>query len=519
MSTWRSEMKTGRKQFRVVADSKELATLIQTRRGEYILGKTLLEEPLKQVSFSLTAYPDRVGFYMTLDLATSEVQKEDENLRGRLTEAIEKVLQARGSTRRVQGIICFSNSNTEQPKATIRWINSAATDSLREQMLFMLGDPFRAGSGKTARASSLRLFVNMGIDEEMPLQIIPVDNGFAEHCTEFFTLCEIVVNTLYVELGGSAIEEQSLFVRPARMNAQKGGEGPFSLFSFGDNDDLEKVISVEKPTVTFNDVGGQKEAKRLVEGLALALKHPELYQRWGTRPPKGILLNGPPGTGKTLLAKALANATSASFYHVKVTDILSMFHGKSEEHIDEVFDIAKENSPAIIFFDELDAIGQDRNSTGSDISRRLVTILLQNLDGLEELKQVIVIGATNRLNGIDPALRRAGRFDRIVPVEMPDDEGIEQILKIHIRKTEQLAKRHIFDLAGLGQIVPRLRGMSGADIAELARRTLEEKARMELEGLRPEFVSDQDLEREIVTYERIKKHEASIGFSAQSTRG
>jgi transitional endoplasmic reticulum ATPase len=366
----------------------------------------------------------------------------------------------------------------------------------------------------------------MGEDEENTLKEIPIEDSFDDACLQFFTLCETVVNAVYEIMKKRPQPQVFVVGRPVAVSPtkRKKTRNPLNPFEsiMGGNENLEQALKIEKPDTTFDDIGGLKEEKRLVEGLALALQNPELYQKWGTRPPKGVLLVGPPGNGKTMLAKALANATDATFYHVKITDILSMWHGKSEENIDRVFNLAKENAPAIIFFDEIDSLGHDRGGSGGmstdNISRHIVTILLQNLDGVEDLKKVIVMAATNRVDDIDPALRRAGRFDRIIPVDVPDMEARTHILSIHIAAAERRAGRKLFDISGPEDFANRLDGVSGADIAELVRRTLEVKAQMDLEGKDPGFVSDQDFSKEIETYERLMKQTSDAGFLASRNK-
>ncbi len=188
------------------------------------------------------------------------------------------------------------------------------------------------------------------------------------------------------------------------------------------------------PNVTYEDIGGLKRELRLVrEMIELPLKHPELFQRLGIEPPKGVLLYGPPGTGKTLIAKAVANEVDAHFIPVSGPEIMSKFYGESEQRLREIFEEAKENAPSIIFFDEIDAIAPRREEVTGEVERRVVAQLLALMDGLEARGDVIVIGATNRPDAIDPALRRPGRFDREIEIGVPDREGRKEILQIHTR--------------------------------------------------------------------------------------
>ncbi len=188
------------------------------------------------------------------------------------------------------------------------------------------------------------------------------------------------------------------------------------------------------PDVTYEDIGGLKRELRLVrEMIELPLKHPELFQRLGIEPPKGVLLYGPPGTGKTLIAKAVANEVDAHFISISGPEIMSKYYGESEQRLREIFEEAKENAPSIIFIDEIDSIAPKREEVTGEVERRVVAQLLALMDGLEARGQVIVIGATNRPDAIDPALRRPGRFDREIEIGVPDREGRKEILQIHTR--------------------------------------------------------------------------------------
>ncbi len=188
------------------------------------------------------------------------------------------------------------------------------------------------------------------------------------------------------------------------------------------------------PNVTYEDIGGLKRELRLVrEMIELPLKHPEIFQRLGIEPPKGVLLYGPPGTGKTLIAKAVANEVDAHFISISGPEIMSKYYGESEQRLREIFEEAKENAPSIIFIDEIDAIAPKREEVTGEVERRVVAQLLTLMDGLEARGDVIVIGATNRPDAVDPALRRPGRFDREIEIGVPDREGRKEILQIHTR--------------------------------------------------------------------------------------
>ncbi|MBR9690692.1 ATP-binding protein [Candidatus Woesearchaeota archaeon] len=275
---------------------------------------------------------------------------------------------------------------------------------------------------------------------------------------------------------------------------------------------LLENISIERPNITFKDVGGQKKAKKEIASLSFAIKNPKLYESWGTTPAKGILLHGPPGTGKTLMAKALANEAEAVFYNVKVSDITNMWYGQSEKYMQEVFDLAKNNHKTIIFFDELDSLARDRYSS-HEASGRILTVMQENLDGISNIDNVMVVGSTNLKDKIDPALLRPGRFDRLIEVPLPDREGRYQIFEIHMKNAQNKAKRHLFEPLNIEKILDMTNDYSGADIAEIVRRTLEEKVRVHAStGKEPGKINTPDLLNEINNYER-NKDTILVGFT------
>jgi len=204
-----------------------------------------------------------------------------------------------------------------------------------------------------------------------------------------------------------------------------------------DVDVLQQAVEVKElkvPAVTYEDIGGLKvELQRVREMIELPLKHPELFDRLGIDPPKGVLLHGPPGTGKTLIAKAVANESGANFVSINGPEIMSKWYGESEARLREVFEQAEKNAPSIVFIDELDAIAPKREEVTGEVERRVVATLNTALDGLKSRGRVIVIGATNRPNALDPAIRRPGRFDREIEIGVPDRDGRKEILQIHTR--------------------------------------------------------------------------------------
>jgi transitional endoplasmic reticulum ATPase len=216
--------------------------------------------------------------------------------------------------------------------------------------------------------------------------------------------------------------------------------------------------------ISYEDIGGLKdELQRLRETIELPMRHPELFQKLGIEPPKGVLLYGPPGTGKTLIAKAVASESGAHFISIAGPEVISKYYGESEQRLREVFEEARSNAPSIIFIDELDSITPRREEVTGEVERRVVAQLLTMMDGLEERGQVVVIGATNRLDAVDPALRRPGRFDREIEIGVPSEVDRVEIMKIHTRGMPLAEDVKLDDLS------QQTHGFVGADLAALAR--------------------------------------------------
>jgi transitional endoplasmic reticulum ATPase len=242
------------------------------------------------------------------------------------------------------------------------------------------------------------------------------------------------------------------------------------------------------PKVAYEDIGGLRdEVDKVREMIELPLRHPELFEKLGVEAPKGVLLHGPPGTGKTLLAKAVASETSANFTSISGPEIMSKFYGESEERLREIFKEAAENAPSIIFIDEIDSIAPKRDEVTAETERRIVAQILALMDGLEGRGKVVVIGATNRPNALDPAIRRPGRFDREIEIGIPDKEGRLEILQIHTRGMP------LADDVDLVQLANMTHGYVGADLAALAR----EAAMRELRKILPTI----DLESDTIPIE------------------
>ncbi len=256
----------------------------------------------------------------------------------------------------------------------------------------------------------------------------------------------------------------------------------------------EAVEIVEKkvPDVTYDDVGGLKqEISKVREMIELPLRHPEIFDRLGIDPPKGVLLHGPPGTGKTLLAKALANESGANFIAINGPEIMSKYVGEAEKRIRDIFKEAEDNAPSIVFIDEIDAIAPRREEVTGEVERRVVAQILALMDGLKERGKVIVIGATNRPDALDPALRRPGRFDREIALRVPDRDGRCEILQIHTRGMPLAEDVNLKEFAEITH------GFVGADLAALCR----EAAMNALRRILPDI----DLEEQTIPKEILEK--------------
>jgi transitional endoplasmic reticulum ATPase len=242
-------------------------------------------------------------------------------------------------------------------------------------------------------------------------------------------------------------------------------------------------------TISYEDIGGLKDQLQNVrEMIELPLKHPELFDRLGIDPPKGVLLHGPPGTGKTMIAKAVANEAGAQFYTINGPEIMSKFYGQSEENLRKTFEEAEKNAPSIIFIDEMDAIAPKRDEVQGEVERRVVSQMLTLMDGLKGRGKIIVIGATNRPDSVDPALRRPGRFDREIEIGVPDKEGRLEILQIQTRNMPKAEDVDLEDLANSTY------GFVGADLMALAR----EAAMKSLRRYLPEIDLDEPVPAELL---------------------
>ena len=262
-----------------------------------------------------------------------------------------------------------------------------------------------------------------------------------------------------------------------------------TIFKLGS---LTKAVDSSIPRITYDELGGLKtEVQKIREMVELPMRHPELFDKIGVEAPKGVLLYGPPGTGKTLIAKAVAGETNAHFISISGPEIMGKHYGESEERIREIFTQAEENSPSIIFIDEIDSIAPKRDEVSGELEKRIVSQLLTLMDGMKSRGKVVVIAATNRPDSIDPALRRPGRFDREIEIGIPDEEGRFDILSIHTRGMP------INEKINLKQISKTTHGFVGADLEVLSK----EAAMRSLRRILPEI----DLDEDIISSEILQK--------------
>ena len=260
---------------------------------------------------------------------------------------------------------------------------------------------------------------------------------------------------------------------------------------------LSEAASDKKTRITYEEVGGLgDELRAMREIVELPLRHPELFSRLGVEPHSGVLLYGPPGCGKTLIAKVLANESDANMYLINGPEIMNKYYGETEARLREIFKEAKDNSPSIIFIDEIDAIAPKREEAYGDVEKRVVAQLLALMDGLNERGNVIVLGATNRPDSVDPALRRPGRFDREVEVAVPNTDGRLEILHIHTRGMPLAEDIHLKDFAN------DLHGYTGADIKSLCRESA-------LKAIR-RYLPEIDLENERIPSKMLESMEIKL---------
>lgn len=302
-----------------------------------------------------------------------------------------------------------------------------------------------------------------GVDAEQ-ITVSPIEKLSAEGLQEYMQANYIghvmtVGDTLIVttQLGGKT----QLVITSTAPSGKPVIVTPQTVFKLGS---MTKAVDNSVPKVTYDDLGGlRNEVQKIREMVELPMRHPELFEKLGVEAPKGVLLFGPPGTGKTLLAKAVAGETNSHFLSISGPEIIGKFYGESEERLRELFKQAEENSPSIVFIDEIDSIAPKREEVTGEVEKRIVSQLLTLMDGMKSRGKVVVIAATNRPDSLDPALRRPGRFDREIEIGIPDETGRREILDIHTRGMP------IDEKVKLYQIAKVTHGFVGADLEVLAK--------------------------------------------------
>ena len=262
-----------------------------------------------------------------------------------------------------------------------------------------------------------------------------------------------------------------------------------------------------RPTVSFDEVGGLAHAKSLLRGFATALTHPQLYTEWGIAPPRGVLLYGPPGTGKATLARALAGASGAIFYHLKLGNITSKFGANTGELLQETLRIAIGEGPAVLLLDEVDALSLEHllpPPQAREASARLMAALCEKLDGIDPGARMLVVGSTSRTDVLDPALIAPGRLDHLVEVPLPDAAAQQEVLELIQARTQRQAGRDLFASIDYRKILPLMGGMSGADLSVILRRALASKVHAVAEGATGTPVTTDDLVVAIDDYRRVR---------------
>lgn len=376
----------------------------------------------------------------------------------------------------------------------------------RTAALLWPGYPDDTGTGTIRLDGNIRRNADVGIDDRVPIKIIqasPAENVVfaptvpmritgAEDYLKRYLEGRVITRGDIIEIGvmGRKIELMATRVAPAREAAVIGDKTTIGI--------SEKPAKEEKagPRVTYEDIGGlSAEIKKVREMIELPMKHPELFERLGVEAPKGVLLYGPPGTGKTLLARALASETNAHFETLSGPEIMSKYYGESEEKLRQLFKTAEEQAPSIVLIDEIDSIAPKREEVTGEVERRVVAQLLALMDGMEARGKVVVIGATNRPDALDPALRRPGRFDREIEIGVPNRQSRLEVLQIHTRGMP-LAKD-----VNQEKLADVTHGFVGADLAALAR----EAGMRALRRVLPEL----DLEVESIPAEILNKIEVT----------
>jgi transitional endoplasmic reticulum ATPase len=376
----------------------------------------------------------------------------------------------------------------------------------RTAALLWPGYPDDTGTGVIRLDGNIRRNAGVSIDDKVPVKVVqasaaeavafaptvPLRITGAEEYLKRYMEGRVITRGDIIEIGvmGRKIELMATRVSPAKEAVVIGDRTRIEI--------SEKPAKEEKalPRVTYEDIGGLgNEIKKVREMIELPMKHPELFERLGVEAPKGVLLYGPPGTGKTLLARALASETNAHFETLSGPEIMSKYYGESEERLRQLFKTAEENAPSIVLIDEIDSIAPKREEVTGEVERRVVAQLLALMDGMEARGKVVVIGATNRPDALDPALRRPGRFDREIEIGVPNREARLEVLQIHARGMPLSKDVNLEKLADVTH------GFVGADLAALAR----EAGMRSLRRILPEL----DLEVESIPAEVLNKIEVN----------
>jgi transitional endoplasmic reticulum ATPase len=262
-----------------------------------------------------------------------------------------------------------------------------------------------------------------------------------------------------------------------------------------------------QPDVRFEDVGGLAQAKAALRGFVSVFTSPERYREWGIAPPRGVLLYGPPGIGKSMLARAVARAAGAIFYHLKLMNLTSKFGANTGELLQEILRVAIAEGRAVIFLDEIDALSLDHllpPPQAREASARLVAALCEKLDAVEPAARVLVVAATSRTDALDPTLVAPGRLDHLVEVVLPDAAAQQEILDLVKARTEREAGHPLFETIEYRKVLPVMGGMSGADISVILRRALEAKVHRSVEGAAVTRVTTEDVLVAIDEYKRVR---------------
>lgn len=338
------------------------------------------------------------------------------------------------------------------------------------------------------------------------------EQNLEDALNDYSYMLEQIIATSY-ETAKKSTPDRNITIKPPKNIFKNLGWSAILGSQTETGEDITKSLEANISGITFDSIGGQRQAKEELQGLVFAISNPELYRTWGTSPPKGVLLEGPPGTGKTLLAMALASEADARFLHVKASDIGSKWYGESEQKMQSIFsNAAKDDKKTIIYFDEIDTLVPRRDGS-HEATQKVTGVLLQNMDGIGASDNVMVIASTNRKDAIDDAMTRPGRLDRLIKVPLPDERDRREILGVHTGKANAVASAELFDALDIDALARVTKGYSGADIAEIVRRTLEAKVRLAGSGQDVSPVQTSDILAQIGSYEHVRKNASErMGF-------